>query len=209
MTKLNGSKELNSLRESVAQKKDSEKIKILVSTKSTCCQLQQSQKVTSALFKELEKNNVSDSVEVLQTGCLGFCELEPIIVIKPKGILYKNVKEKDVPDIVSKTVLGDEVIENLVYVNPADSKKVELESNIPFYSDQMRLVLGNNSNIDPDSIEDYIASGGYSALQKALFEMKPEEVIEEVKNSGLRGRGGAGFPTGRKWESCIYGPKSS
>jgi NADH-quinone oxidoreductase subunit F len=202
MTKLNGSKELNSLRESVAQKKDSEKIKILVSTKSTCCQLQQSQKVTSALFKELEKNNVSDSVEVLQTGCLGFCELEPIIVIKPKGILYKNVKEKDVPDIVSKTVLGDEVIENLVYVNPADSKKVELESNIPFYSDQMRLVLGNNSNIDPDSIEDYIASGGYSALQKALFEMKPEEVIEEVKNSGLRGRGGAGFPTGRKWESC-------
>jgi NADH-quinone oxidoreductase subunit F len=158
--------------------------------------------VTSALIEEIKKNELEDKVEVVKTGCLGFCELEPIIVIKPQDILYKNVKAEDVEEIVKKTLINSEILDRLLYIDPIDEKEITHENEIPFYTDQDRIVLGNNSNIDPDEIEDYIAAGGYSSLSKALTEMKPEKIIDEVKKSGLRGRGGAGFPTGRKWESC-------
>ncbi|UCE36159.1 MAG: NADH-quinone oxidoreductase subunit NuoF [Thermoplasmata archaeon] len=202
MKKISSLEELEKLRERISSSKGGKKTKVLISTKATCCQLQKSEQVTSALFDEIEKNGQKDKVEILTTGCLGFCELEPIIVIKPKGILYKNIKVDDVSDIVAKTILKGEIIEKLLYVNPLDEQRIELEDDIPFYSKQNRILLGNNSNIDPDKIEDYIASGGYSALSKVLSGMKPDEIIEEIKKSGLRGRGGAGFPTGRKWESC-------
>jgi NADH-quinone oxidoreductase subunit F len=202
MKKINSPEELEKLREGLIPAQNAKKIKILISTKATCCQLQQSEKVTSALIDEIEKTGLTDRVEILTTGCLGFCELEPIVIVKPKGALYKNVKVDDVPDIVAKTIMKDEIIDRLLYVNPLDKEKIELEDDIPFYSGQNRILLGNNSEIDPDNIEDYIATGGYSALSKVLSSMRSDEIIDEIKKSGLRGRGGAGFPTGRKWESA-------
>jgi NADH-quinone oxidoreductase subunit F len=201
MNKLTSTEELKNLRSSLEKSKDPEKPKVLISTKATCCQLQQSDPVTEALISELKKSNKED-IEVVKTGCLGFCELEPIIIVKPKGILYKNVRVDDIPEIVSESIIGGETIERLLYEEPHENKKIELESDIPFYKEQNRIILGNNSEIDPHSIEDYISVGGYSALSKVLTENDPKGIIEEIKSSGLRGRGGAGFPTGRKWESA-------
>lgn len=202
MVRINGPQELKKLRNNLSSSKGKKEFLILISSKATCCQLQQSEIVSSAMKAEIEKNGIKDRIEILTTGCLGFCELEPIVIIKPKGILYKNVRVEDVPDIIIKTVMKGEVIDRLVYVDPIDNSKIELEKNIPFYKGQNRILLGDNSNIDPESIEDYIASGGYSALSKVLSDKNPEGVIEEIKSSGLRGRGGAGFPTGRKWKSA-------
>ncbi|MBU0718213.1 MAG: 4Fe-4S binding protein [Planctomycetes bacterium] len=136
------------------------------------------------------------------TGCHGFCEQGPLVVIQPKGIFYKGVKRKDVEEIVEKTLVGGEVIERLLYRDPATKKKVETYAAIPFYHNQVRIALRNIGKIDPGDIEDYIAAGGYAGLAKALTEMKPEEVIKAITKSGLRGRGGGGFPTGRKWKTC-------
>jgi NADH-quinone oxidoreductase subunit F len=201
MSRIASAEELKNLQESLKKSKDPERLLVLISTKATCCQLQQSDPVTEALISELKKSNKED-IEVVKTGCLGFCELEPIIIIKPKGVLYKNVKVEDIPEVVSESIIDGKTIERLLYEEPQDKKRYELESDIPFYKEQNRIILGNNSEIDPDRIEDYIAIGGYSALSKVLTENNPEGVIEEIKSAGLRGRGGAGFPTGRKWESA-------
>ncbi|GAG31861.1 unnamed protein product, partial [marine sediment metagenome] len=135
-------------------------------------------------------------------GCHGFCEKGPIIVIYPSKVCYPNVKAKDVSRIVSETVVKNKVIDELLYIAPSTGKKITYEGEIPFYKKQTRTIFGNNGRIDPKSIEDYIAIGGYSANVKALTTMKPKDIIAEVKNSGIRGRGGGGFPTGRKWESA-------
>ena len=118
------------------------------------------------------------------------------MVIRPRDIFYQRVRLGDVTEIVSETVLKDNVIERLLYTDPNNGQKMVHESEVPFYSKQKRLVFGNNGYLDPTRIEDYLAVGGYSALSRALFEMSPKEIIEEVKESGLRGRGGGGFPTG-------------
>jgi NADH-quinone oxidoreductase subunit F len=199
---INNPEELNQLQKSALESKDPKKTTVLISTKATCCKLQQSEPVTGALISEIEKSNMKDKIEVITTGCLGFCELEPIIIIRPAGILYKNVKVEDIPDVVSETIIKGKIIDRLLYENPQDNKKIAYETDIPFYKKQNRIILGNNSKIDPDSIEDYIANGGYSALSKVLTDKNPNGIIEEIKSSGLRGRGGAGFPTGRKWESA-------
>ena len=123
-------------------------------------------------------------------------------MIKPEGIFYQLVEAKDVPEIVSETVMKKKVIDRLLYTDPQTDKKIILEKDVPFYKKQNRILMDSNSLLDPAKIEDYLAIGGYSAVSKALFEMKPEQVIETVKQSGLRGRGGAGFPTGVKWETC-------
>ncbi|WP_455392844.1 NADH-ubiquinone oxidoreductase-F iron-sulfur binding region domain-containing protein [[Eubacterium] cellulosolvens] len=202
MSKLKNLKELDSLRSSITKSKDPNKVTILISTKATCCQLQGSNEVSKALSAEIEKNKLSNKVEIITTGCLGFCELEPIIIIKPKGILYKNVKVDDIPEIVKNTIVNGKVIERLLYIDPVKNKKVKLEQDLPFYKYQNRIILGNNSKLDPENIEDYIGIGGYSALTRALTKMHPDKIIDEITHSGLRGRGGAGFPTGRKWASC-------
>ena len=136
------------------------------------------------------------------TGCRGLCERGPIVTIQPQGIFYQRVQEKDVPLILSETVEKGKILDHLLYEDMITKRKVTSEKDIPFYKAQNRLVLGNNGQIEPTKIEDYIGIGGYQALSKALFEMKPEQIINEVKASGLRGRGGAGFPTGKKWEDC-------
>jgi NADH-quinone oxidoreductase subunit F len=124
------------------------------------------------------------------------------VVIEPGDILYQRVEEPDVEEIFRETVLGGRVVERLLYEDPATKKKARTPAEIPFYAVQRRIVLEQNGHIDPTRIEDYIGVGGYSALAKALFSMQPEEIINEVEASGLRGRGGGGFPTGRKWRSC-------
>ena len=141
-----------------------------------------------------------------KTGCHGFCERGPIIVIHPEKICYFQIKPEDVPEIISRTIKDKEVIERLLYTDPATNEKIIHESEIPFYKHQERIVFGSNGSIDPKSIDDYLAIGGYSALAKVLFRMPAGQVLEEIKKSGLRGRGGGGFPTGRKWEESRNAP---
>jgi NADH-quinone oxidoreductase subunit F len=158
--------------------------------------------VVEAFRKELKKRGLARKVAVKTTGCHGFCERGPMVLISPEGIFYEQVSTKDVPEIVEKTLLEEAIVDRLVYKDPNTGKPILKEIDIPFYRLQNRFLLGENLVIDPTSIEDYIAQGGYKALWKALTQMSPEQIIEEVKLSGLRGRGGGGFPTGRKWESC-------
>ncbi len=135
-------------------------------------------------------------------GCHGLCEKGPIVVVEPGNIIYQQVEEPDVPEIFRETVLADRVVERLLYENPVDGKKARTPEEIPFYRAQQRIVLAQNGRIDPTKIEDYLVSGGYTALARALSAMEPEEIISEIETAGLRGRGGGGFPTGRKWRSC-------
>ncbi len=157
-------------------------------------------RVKEALEAEIKNRNLN--VDVRATGCFGFCEKGPLVVVHPQNIFYQQVKVSDVPDIVAKTVMAGEVVEKLLYRDPATGARIQKEADVPFYKKQKRLIFGSNGMIDPTRIEDYLALGGYSALAKALTKMTPEEVIEEVKKAGLRGRGGGGFPAGVKWESC-------
>jgi NADH-quinone oxidoreductase subunit F len=140
-------------------------------------------------------------IEAKHVGCHGLCERGPIVVIEPGDILYQRVEEPDVEEIFRETVLGGRVVERLLYEEPVSKLKARTPGEIPFYAVQRRIVLEQNGRIDPTRIEDYIAVGGYSGLAKALT-MEPEQIICEVEISGLRGRGGGGFPTGRKWRSC-------
>jgi NADH:ubiquinone oxidoreductase subunit F (NADH-binding)/(2Fe-2S) ferredoxin len=145
-------------------------------------------------------------IEFKMTCCHGFCERGPITIIEPEGIFYQRVTPETVPQIIAETVKKDQKIGELLYQDPQTDEAIPAEKDIPFYKKQNRLVFGHNRQIDPTRIEDYLAVGGYQALAKALFSMSPEEIIAEVKSSGLRGRGGGGFPAGRKWESCSQAP---
>jgi len=193
--------ELENLRQLIRQKRDPNKPCITVCA-GTGCRASGAEVVVDAFTDEIERRELQINVELKETGCHGFCERGPVIVIRPKRVFYQRVKPEDVPEIVSETVLNGNIIERLLYVDPVTNEKIVYEPDVPFYKRQTRTIFGANGEIDPTDIEDYIAVGGYSALSKALFQMSPDEIIEEVKRSGLRGRGGAGFPTGRKWQSC-------
>jgi NADH:ubiquinone oxidoreductase subunit F (NADH-binding)/(2Fe-2S) ferredoxin/Pyruvate/2-oxoacid:ferredoxin oxidoreductase delta subunit len=179
---------------------------IVVSADSTCCILRGSLAVADALRKEISERDLGEAVGLRLAGCLGFCEIEPMVVILPQKILYQRVKGEDVAEIVERTIQRGEIVERLLYTDPATRQPVPTIDRVPFYQKQMRLVLGPNESIEPTRFEDYVATGGYSALAKVLSSMSPEAVIGEIKRSGLRGRGGAGYPTGRKWESARKAP---
>ena len=164
----------------------------------TGCRASGSLKVKEALEAEIKKQNMN--VDVLATGCLGFCEKGPMVVVHPDKYFYQHVKVEDVPEIVSKTVGKGEAINRLLYRHPETQKTLFREEDLPFYKKQLRVVFGKNGMIDPAKIDDYFAIDGYQALAKVLSEMTPESVIAEVKKAGLRGRGGGGFPTAVKWE---------
>ncbi|HUL39010.1 MAG TPA: NADH-quinone oxidoreductase subunit NuoF [Methanomassiliicoccales archaeon] len=193
--------ELEALRQSIIQKKDPNKPRISVCS-GTGCSASGEKKVHEAFRDELKKLGAENRVEVKTTGCPGPCQLGPIVVLYPEGTFYHSVKAEQVPDIVEKTVLKGEVLEDLLYTDPATNRKVFHEKDVPFYAKQMRNILGNNGLLEPASIEDYIGLGGFAALAKVLGEMRPDQVIDLVKKAGLRGRGGAGFPTGLKWEAA-------
>jgi NADP-reducing hydrogenase subunit HndC len=201
MPKINSPAELEKLRKSILSKRDSNKPCITLCS-GTACHASGSEEVATSIEAEIKKQGLSDKVDFRKTGCHGFCEKGPIIVIHPEKICYLQIEPKDVPEIISQTIKGKKVIERLLYTDPSTNEKIVHEFEIPFYKNQERLVFGSNGEIDPASIDDYLALGGYSALAKALSQMTPEQVLEEIKKSNLRGRGGGGFPTGRKWEEC-------
>ena len=193
--------QLEELRKSVIDKKSESKTTIVISA-GTCGIARGSQKIIKAFKKELKNNGFNGKVELRITGCQGFCEVEPNVILYPDRIFYQKLEPKDVKEIISETIIGHKVIERLLYVDPQTQHRVTSSDEIPFYKKQKRLLLENNILVDPTSLEDYLSIGGYAALSKVLTELTPEQVIETVKKSGLRGRGGAGFPTGRKWEIC-------
>jgi NADH-quinone oxidoreductase subunit F len=168
----------------------------------TGCAARGSRKIYELFLAAAQRSGQDIEVEAKCVGCHGFCERGPIVVIEPGEILYQRVEEPDVPEIFRETVLGGRIVERLLYEDPATGIKAANEKEIPFYNVQQRIVLGMNGIIDPMSIGDYIAKGGYKALAKVLTSMTPDEVIEEVTKSGLRGRGGGGFPTGLKWQAA-------
>jgi len=205
MPRINSPAKLEELRKSILSKRDPNKPCITLCS-GTACHASGSKEVAASIEEEIKKQGLSAKVDFRKTGCHGFCEKGPIIVIHPEKICYLQIEPKDVPEIISQTIKGKKVIERLLYTDPSTNEKMVHEFEIPFYKNQERLVFGSNGEIDPASIDDYLALGGYSALAKALSQMTPEQVLEEVKKSNLRGRGGGGFPTGRKWEECRNAP---
>lgn len=204
MPRLNSPAELEELRQKILSKRDPNKRCITICS-GTGCHAYGSEKVNAAFAEESKKQRLKAEVDIRRTGCHGFCERGTLVVIYPEEICYVNVQPEDAAEVV-QSVKENKVINRLLYVDPTTGKKVIHESEIPFYKYQNRIVFGNNRQIDPRSIDDYIALGGYSALSKALFQMSPEQVMEEVKRSGLRGRGGGGFPTGAKWQTTRDAP---
>lgn len=166
----------------------------------TGCRALGSQKVLSGLREACQKADLSVPIEIVGTGCPGFCECGPLLTIYPQKISYQKIKPNDVREIVARTLVSGEIVERLLYTDPLTGEHIHREPDLPFYHKQLRRVLDFNGRIDPTHIEQYVALGGYQALVTALTQFSPEAVITEVKASGLRGRGGAGFSTGLKWE---------
>jgi NADH:ubiquinone oxidoreductase subunit F (NADH-binding)/(2Fe-2S) ferredoxin/Pyruvate/2-oxoacid:ferredoxin oxidoreductase delta subunit len=162
--------------------------------------------VSKAFTDEIKKHNLDIQIECKQTGCHGFCERGPVVVIGPKKIFYQKVRSQDVAEIVSQTLLNGEVVHRLLYVDPVTGQRATYEHEVSFYKKQTRPILANNGRIDPSNILDYIEFGGYQALAKAIKTMSCEGIIDTIEKSGLRGRGGGGFPTGRKWRLCRKAP---
>lgn len=165
----------------------------------TGCKSAGSKEVELAFQREIKNKGLVDEVMVVETGCHGFCEYGPLVIVYPEGTFYSRVTAEDVPEIVESHLLKGRLVERLMYHEPLTHESIPKYSDINFYKKQHRLVLGNCGCINPEQIEEYIAVGGYEGLGKALTLMTPDEVVDEVKKSGLRGRGGGGFPTGLKW----------
>jgi len=205
MSRLNSTREMEHLRERLREQRQSITTTVMVCG-GTGCQASESQAVIDAVRDELSKQGLDASVRLCVTGCHGFCEQGPVIIIEPGNTFYCHVSPEDAFEIVYQTVMRGEVIERLLYTDLVSGERFQTESEIPFYQAQDRQILSQNRLVDPCSIEDYIVSGGYTALAKVLSAMTPEEIVEEIKASGLRGRGGGGFPTGRKWNECQEAP---
>jgi len=205
MPRINTPAELEEFRKDILSERDPDKPCIAVCAGTSCLALG-NDRVISAFEEEIKKQSLEAKVDIRATGCHGFCEKGPSVVIYPEEICFIEVTPEDVPEIVSQTVIGKKVIDRLIYIDPNTGEKAAHQSEIPFYKNQMRHLFSNNTKIDPKSIDDYLALGGYSALSKALFEMSPEQVLEEIKKANLRGRGGGGFPAGLKWETTRNAP---
>ena len=204
---LKSRQELQALRESVAKRMNAENKRIIVCAGAGCvskgalkiydkfAQIMKEKGISFSL--ELQKEPHSDTVRLKESGCHGFCEIGPLVRIEPQGWLYVKVKVEDCEEIIEKTIVNGECVERLAYTENGVVYKEQKE--IPFYKKQTRIILDNCDKIDATSIEEYLATGGYTALEKVLFDMTSEDIINEISESGLRGRGGGGFPAGRKW----------
>lgn len=204
MTRLHSAAELEQLRATLLKSRDPARPSISVCAGAACHGLD-SLRVADAFQAEVEKLGSSAGVDVRVTGCHGYCEKGPNVVVGPAEVCYFQVKPGDVPEIVDSARSG-KVIERLVYKHPLTGEKAVHMNEVPFYKHQMRLLIGDNTRIDPMRIDDYIAVGGYAALSKALFQMTPDQLVDEVKKANLRGRGGGGFPAGQKWETTKNAP---
>jgi NADH:ubiquinone oxidoreductase subunit F (NADH-binding)/(2Fe-2S) ferredoxin/Pyruvate/2-oxoacid:ferredoxin oxidoreductase delta subunit len=206
MPRVNSTDELEKIRKEILSRRDPNQPCISICAGAGCLASGASE-VIAAFKEEIEKQGLKTEVNTKGTGCPGFCERGPVVVIYPEEICYLQVKPEDVPEIISQTIKEKKVVNRLLYIDPTTGEKATHESDIPFYKNQVRNIICNNSKIDSKSIDDYLAIDGYSALAKVLTGMTPEEVLEEVKKSNLRGRGGGGFPAGRKWEGSRNAPE--
>ena len=200
MAQIKSPEELEKVRQKIIGGRDQSKTSVSVCFGASCL-ASGAAEVAAALKKEIAGQGLEAKVETKNAGCPGLCEKGPIVVIFPEEICYLQVKPEDAAEIVS-AIKDKKVVERLVYADPSTGEKMIHEYDIPFYKNQKRLVINNNIKIDPKNIDDYLAVGGYSALGKVMSGMSPDQVIEEVSKSNLRGRSGSGFPAGFKWESC-------
>jgi NADH-quinone oxidoreductase subunit F/NAD(P)H dehydrogenase (quinone)/NADP-reducing hydrogenase subunit HndC len=191
---------LEALREKLISDEDRQKKTYLLICGGTGCHATGSIQVKEALQKEIQKRDLTDKFKVVETGCNGFCAVGPILGIHPEGAFYQKLSAENVPELVEEHLINGNYVKKLLYKDPVSKKEIPLQDDIPFFANQMPRALRNKGLIDPEQIDDYISRDGYLGAAKALFEMTPEEIIEQVKLSGLRGRGGAGFPTGVKWD---------
>lgn len=199
--RLSSVKDLEDLRSQLSVAGNAEKTFIAVCG-GTGCRASGSSLLADELSKELAANGLDSEYEVRLTGCLGFCEHGPLVIVNPDQTFYQLVEQSDISQIVKDTLMNGHMVERLLYKEPKTQELVAKEHDINFYKKQQRVVLKMNGIVDPTKIEHYIQNGGYRAVSKILGLMSPEDVIEEVEKSGLRGRGGAGFPTGTKWKYC-------
>ena len=206
MSRIDSPETLEKLRKDILSRRDPNTPCISICAGAGCV-ASGADEVISAFKTEIEKEGLTAKVDTKGTGCPGFCERGPVVVIYPEEICYLQVKAEDVPEIIQQTIKENKVVDRLLFKDPATGEKATRESDISFYKNQVRTVLCNNIKIDSKSIDDYLAIGGYSALCKALSDMTAVDVLEEVKKSNLRGRGGAGFPAGRKWEGSRNAPE--
>jgi len=191
--------QLNKIREATKDINADPDITRLMICGGTGCHATGSIKVKQALLDEIEKRQLSDKVKVIETGCNGFCALGPLLVVQPQGIFYVQLKSEDIPELIEEQIINNTPVERLLFKDPASKKRVAKQDDISFFAHQMPRALRNKGLIDPEKIDDYIARDGYIAIVKALEKMTPDDIIEQMTKSGLRGRGGAGFPTGMKW----------
>jgi NADH-quinone oxidoreductase subunit F len=193
--------ELKAIADRVAEERGKFEYQVMVCT-GTSCQASESVAVREALTEELTKHNLLEKVQMVETGCMGFCAVGPVMRVQPGDYFYQQLTAEDIPELVEGHFINGKPVERLMYIDPATGKRIDHFEEIPFIAPQELLVLHNRGVINPMKIDDYIWRGGYQAALKAFVEMKPTEIIAEVKDSGLRGRGGGGFPTGVKWEFC-------
>jgi NADH-quinone oxidoreductase subunit F len=197
--------DLEAYREKILRSRDPKRACVTVCG-GTGCTAWGGEEVRQAFAEEIKRQGLASVVEIKKTGCHGFCERGPITVILPQEIFYQKLTVEDVPEVVQETLIHHNIIGRLLYADPVTQKKSVYEHEVPFYKKQKRIVFADNGRIDPTDIDDYIARGGYSALSTVLASVGPEGVIDLVERSGLRGRGGAGFPTGTKWRFTRNAP---
>lgn len=201
LAELDKIKQEASVKVMVRQHRDTEETnKNILVCGGTGCLASDSDKVIKNLGAILKAKGLSEQVQVIRTGCFGFCEQGPIIKIEPDNVFYVRVKPKDAKEIIEQHIINGNRVERLLYKDPQTQEKVHTQEEMAFYKKQLRVALRNCGLINPEDISEYIALGGYQALGKALTQMSADEVVDTVKKSGLRGRGGGGFPTGLKWE---------
>ncbi len=166
----------------------------------TGCHATGSIELKDILTQEIAAKNLDDKVQIIETGCNGFCAAGPLIVIQPGAFFYQKLSAENISEIIETHIINGEPVEKLLYKDPITKKRIASQNDIPFFANQMLIALRNKGRINPEDINHYIATDGYFGFAKSLFEMKPKQIVEEIKTSGLRGRGGAGFSTGMKWE---------
>ncbi len=201
--KITSTQHLAQLRSLFSAEEAKHKKKVIVCC-GTGCLANGAAKLVEAFRTALSEREIKDfSVEaVKETGCHGFCEQGPLVVIEPQGTFYVKVKPKDIPEIITKSILGQEIITDRLFTDPVTNQMIEKYSDVKFFKHQHRLALRNLGKIAAHSIQEFIAVGGYAGLAKAIGEMTPDDVISEVDKANLRGRGGGGFPAGKKWKTC-------